>query len=104
MPWCHARRGLIFGLLLASAWPGVAAQAPTDGDEELARQRQIVERFVTVLERNPRRGTALDKIYGFQIENGTIEEYVKQLRERVATRPDDGTGWLILGLVESQRG
>ena len=47
---------------------------------------------MTVLERNPRRGTALDKIYGFHVENGTIEAFVKQLRERVAAKPDDGDG------------
>src|SRR5205814_7509852 len=86
-----------------STQKGVAAQA-TDVDEEFARQRQIVDRFLTVLERNPRRGTALDKVYGFHIENGSIEEFVKQLHERVANKPDDGAGWMILGLVESQRG
>ncbi|HEY2412465.1 MAG TPA: DUF1583 domain-containing protein [Pirellulaceae bacterium] len=73
-------------------------------DEELARQRQIVERFVGVLERNPRRGTALDRIYGFHIENGTIEKFVKELRERVNAQPADGKGWMILGIVEAQRG
>ena len=30
--------------------------------EEEGRQRQIIERFLSVLEANPRRGTALDKI------------------------------------------
>ena len=46
----------------------------------------------------------LDKVYGFHVENGSIEEFVKGLRERVDEKPDDGTGWMILGLVESQRG
>ena len=55
-------------------------------------------------QRNPRRGTALDKIYGFHIENGSIEAYVQELRERVAAKADDGTGWMVLGLVGSQRG
>src|SRR5262245_16592398 len=94
---------LLFGgfsfLVCANRAP---AQPPTD--EETARQQQIIARFLTVLERNPRRGTALDKIYGFHIENGSIEEFVKQLRERTASKPEDGAGWLILGLVESQRG
>src|SRR5262245_54414044 len=93
----------------ALAWPQptwLFAQAvpPAETDEESARQRQIVERFLTVLERNPRRGTALDRIYGFHIENGTIEAFVKGLRDRVAAQPDDGAGWMILGLIESQRG
>lgn len=80
------------------------AIAETENDPEVARQRQIVDRFVTVLEKNPRRGTALDKVYGFHIENGSIEPFVKQLRDRVAAKSDDGAGWMILGLIESQRG
>src|SRR5262245_6093226 len=88
----------------AKATEQAGASAASELDEELARQRQIIDRFLTVLERNPRRGTALDKIYGFHVENGSIEEFVKQLRERVAAQADDGTGWLVLGLVESQRG
>jgi tetratricopeptide (TPR) repeat protein len=59
---------------------------------------------LTVLERNPRRGTALDKVYGFHIENGSIEAFCQELRQRVEQKPDDGAGWMILGLVESQRG
>jgi tetratricopeptide (TPR) repeat protein len=92
--------------LLEPGLQGLWAQAaqPADIDPELARQQQIVERFVTVLEKNPRRGTALDRIYGFHIENGTIESFVQSLRDRVAAKPDDGAGWMILGLVESQRG
>src|SRR5947209_17958673 len=98
-------RLLIAALLLGTAAGPAVGQAPSPAaDEEAARQQQIVARFLTVLERNPRRGTALDKIYGFHIENGTIEDFVKQLRERVAAKPDDGVGWMILGLVESQRG
>src|SRR6185369_6397024 len=91
--------------LIALNGTRLLAQSTTaEVDEELARQRQIVERFVGVLERNPRRGTALDRIYGFHIENGTIEKLVKDLHERVTAQPDDGAGWMILGLVESQRG
>src|SRR5438132_12928393 len=99
-------RLLFAGLLLASRITPAVGQtsASPATDEETARQQQIIARFLTVLERNPRRGTALDKIYGFHIENGSIEEFVKQLRERTASKPDDGAGWMILGLVESQRG
>src|SRR6478736_5173244 len=108
----QSRAWLWFGLIAFSfsslLWseprPLVAQTTlPPDTDEEV-RQRQIIERFISVLERNPRRGTALDKIYGFHIENGSIETLAKQLEDRVAARPDDGTGWMILGLVESQRG
>ena len=103
--------GLLVALAIIGTLPGpdssrLYAQAtPAAGeDEETNRQRQIVERFVTVLERNPRRGTALDRIYGFHIENGTIEAFVQSFRDRVAAKPDDGAGWMIMGLIESQRG
>src|SRR5882672_10808859 len=90
----------------AKANAAAPSQPPPDSetDEDLARRKQIVDRFLTVLERNPRRGTALDKIYGFHVENGTIEDFAKELRQRVADKVDDGTGWMILGLIESQRG
>ncbi|HEV7280783.1 MAG TPA: DUF1583 domain-containing protein [Pirellulaceae bacterium] len=75
----------------------------TEVDEELARQRAIVDRFLLVLQRNPRRGTALDKIYGYHVDAGTLEEFTEDLRA-AAEKDDDGAGWMILGLVESQRG
>jgi tetratricopeptide (TPR) repeat protein len=81
------------------------AQDPVESvDPEVERQRQIVERFITVLERNPRRGTALDRIYGNHIENGTLGELVKRFTDRTIQDPKDGVAWMILGLVESQRG
>src|SRR5688500_15418957 len=95
---------LAVGILDSRLATGQAPPRASEIDEELARQKQIVDRFLTVLERNPRRGTALDKIYGFHVENGTIEDFVKELRQRVADKADDGTGWMILGLIESQRG
>jgi len=100
---------------LAAAPPLVAQQAPPAqdppsaaaeeaADPEVARQQQIVERFVTVLERNPRRGTALDRIYGHHIENGTLDDLVKRFTDRTEKDPKDGTAWMILGLIEAQRG
>ena len=103
MRWSDARC-VLFLFIVGLSQALVAAQPPAETKAELARERQIIDRFLVVLERNPRRGTALDKIYGFHIENGSIEEFVKGLRERVEKKPDDGTGWMILGLVESQRG
>ena len=108
-------RWLVRTLLLVAACSAlwrlpVRAQDPQPAppaaeiDAESARQQQIVDRFLTVLERNPRRGTALDRIYGFHVENGTLETFAQSLRERTAKTPDDGVGWMILGLVESQRG
>jgi tetratricopeptide (TPR) repeat protein len=82
------------------------AQEPADAerDAEAERQRAIVERFLSVLEKNPRRGTARDRVYGFQVEWGTLEELVAKYRQRVDAKPEDGAAWMVLGLIESQRG
>ncbi|MBD3672330.1 MAG: DUF1583 domain-containing protein [Planctomycetaceae bacterium] len=68
------------------------------------RQVQIAEKFLSILERNPRPGTALDRIYGHHIEFGTLDQFMDSLRRRVKESPEDGTGWMLLGLFESHRG
>src|SRR5438105_4737273 len=105
MHWSPCCRVRLLELLLA-AWcllcgtccPLAAGQGPGEADEELARQKQVVERFLAVLERNPRRGTALDRVYDFHVENGSLDEFIEQLRERVKAEAADGTGWMLLGL------
>jgi tetratricopeptide (TPR) repeat protein len=101
----HAQAGLALTTLLLlagwAAWP--AAEDPTPSPEE-EREQQIISRFVTVLEKNPRRGTALDRIYGHHVERGSLDALIKQYAERTKKDATDGTGWLILGLLESQRG
>jgi tetratricopeptide (TPR) repeat protein len=82
-----------------------AEPAPADATEaEDRRERVAMERFLSLLEKNPRRGTALDKVYGYHVERGTLDAFVKTFEQRAAKAPDDGTGWLLLGLFESQRG
>src|SRR5262249_53552493 len=84
-----------------SASRDAAPEAPSPEDE---RERQAMERFLSLLEKNPRRGTALDRVYGYHVERGTLDAFVKRFEDRVARDPNDGTGWMVLGLLESQRG
>lgn len=79
-------------------------QGSDESKRELEQQRKIIDRFLSVLEKNPRRGTALDRIYGFHVEWGTLDEFVDQYRKRVEKNKDDGPAWMVLGLVEAQRG
>jgi tetratricopeptide (TPR) repeat protein len=72
------------------------------GDD--ARQAEIAERFTSILEKNPRRGTALDRVYGHQVEFGTLDKFLEELRVRIKHNPNDGTAWMLLGLFESERG
>ena len=52
--------------------------------EEDARELAILERFVAVLEKNPRKGTALDKVYAFHVERGSLDSLIAANRARVA--------------------
>jgi tetratricopeptide (TPR) repeat protein len=75
-------------------------------DPEEAKEKSVADRFVTVLEKNPRRGTALDKVYGFHVERGTLDGLIKNYRDKSQTAKgaDAGTAWMIVGLLESLRG
>ena len=81
-----------------------AAEPDTAADAEEAGERRTMERFQSLLEKNPRRGTALDRVYGFHVERGTLDALIKTYRDRVSNDPKDGAGWMILGLLESQCG
>ncbi len=77
---------------------------PAELSAEDAKQRQIVERFRSILEKSPRRGTALDRVYGYHVEAGTLENFINELKQKVKASPGDGAHVLLLGLFESQRG
>ena len=88
--------------------PAKSDKPPAAEDDDDARQRQIIERFLSVLETNPRRGTALDKIYGYHVERGTLDELLKTFRDKAAAPnadpADAGKASMIVGLFESLRG
>ncbi|HSQ54778.1 MAG TPA: tetratricopeptide repeat protein, partial [Gemmata sp.] len=71
---------------------------------EEAKDKAIAERFRKVLEGNPRRGTALDRLYGYHVERGTLDKLIGEYTGRTKKDPKDGAAWMIIGLLESQRG
>lgn len=98
---------VVCGGVLAVVGPqGGLAQETSDADlaAEEARQVQVAARFQSILEKNPRRGTALDRVYGHHVEFGSLGTFVDGLKARVQADPSDGAGWMILGLIESLRG
>ena len=90
--------------LLAALAPSAAAARQDEPAADDARQKAAADRFLAILEKNPRRGTALDRVYGYHIERGDLELFVKTYQDRAKAKPDDGAAWLMLGLLESQRG
>lgn len=87
--------------------PAAATEQDVASVEAVAeenKERVAAERFLSVLEKNPRRGTALDRIYGFHVERGTLDQWLQQYRDRTARQDTDGTAWMLLGLIEAHRG
>ena len=101
-----ARRIWVFGIMVLAAGANAqeARRAADPAAAEEAREQRSMERFLSLLEKNSRRGTALDRVYGYHVERGTLDALIKNHQDRVAKNPKDGTGWLILGLLEGQRG
>ena len=71
---------------------------------EEQRERQIQERFVQLLKRSPRFGTALDRVYGYHVERGSLDRFIEDLQQQAKQADSDGTDWMLLGLFEYQRG
>ncbi len=85
----------------------IAYQADALADElseEEAKQVLATERFLKVLEKSPRRGTALDRIYGHHVEFGSLDKFLERLNQRTVKNANDSDAWMLLGLFESQRG
>ena len=82
---------LLLVLAFGPARPARARRADPAAAEE-ARERRAMERFLSLLEKNPRRGTALDRVYGYHVERGTLDDLIKSYRDRLAKDADDGDG------------
>ena len=109
---------LSFFLIFGGSWsaaqspkPPVQTPARTEeaddknkADAEEEKERAIAERFRRVLESNPRRGTAFDRLYGYHVERGTLDHLVGEYTARTKKDAKDGIAWMIVGLLESQRG
>ena len=71
LTWLVGRRSAAFS---------VGRGPTTKPTPDEAREHAVAERFRKVLETNPRRGTALDRLYGYHVERGTLDQLVAELR------------------------
>ncbi len=108
------RLSRIVGLLVVFAsfacfFPGLVAQeknATPDTaqiSEAETREKAVVDRFWGLLERAPRRGTSLDRVYGYYVDTGQMDQLVEKCVKLTEEKPDDAKVWLLLGLVLSRR-
>jgi tetratricopeptide (TPR) repeat protein len=108
MSLVHILRMAAVSPLLTVALVGLLDPRHSPAQDELsaeeARQQQAVERFISVLEARPRFGVALDRVYGHFVERGQIEQFTRSYRDRTAANAEDGIAWMVLGMLEFQRG
>ncbi|MFO0943003.1 MAG: tetratricopeptide repeat protein [Pirellulales bacterium] len=78
--------------------------AQSEADDDLLQERRAAEKFFELLEKNPRRGTAFDRVYSHHADYGTLEKLLENLRERTKQNADDSVSWQIQGLIELHRG
>lgn len=103
------RCGFLWLMVLSVTWSGLPGSCfvvadETELSEEEIRQIKTAERFLSILERNPRQGTALDRVYGHHVEFGSLDSFLESLQQRVEDEPDNGAVWMLLGMLESHRG
>ena len=89
-------------LTVVSTPIGPLTIAAQEGVDEAA-QKAVADRFLQVLEKNPRRGTAFDKVYAHYVERGNLEEFLEGYRLKSAG-PEAIQSGMIVGLMELQRG
>ena len=82
--------------------PPALATASSETPEE-AKARTAADRFLDLLRKRPRLGTALDKVYGYHVGRGSLDAFVESLAKE-ADASNDGNAWLILGMVQMRRG
>ncbi|MGL6193760.1 MAG: tetratricopeptide repeat protein, partial [Thermoguttaceae bacterium] len=92
---------------------GVALAADTKNTKEMndtpelteveKQEKAAVDRFWTMLERAPRRGTALDRVYGYYVDSGQTDQLLAKCNQATVDSPKNAKAWLLLGLVASRR-
>ena len=73
-----------------------------ESDED-KRERLSAERFLDLLKKKPRLGTALDKVYGYHVSRGSLDALTGDI-EAQAEKEKNGNLWLVVGLFAMQRG
>jgi tetratricopeptide (TPR) repeat protein len=70
------------------------------------REKTAAKRYLQVLLRRPRPGVALDRVYGFHVQNDSLADLRRQLLAQADSEDSEGAGArrMIWGLIELQRG
>ena len=79
----------------------------TENQIESNEDRQALaanERFLTLLKKQPKPSTALDRVYAFHLEQGSLDQLLSEQRALMTAGDDTGVASLLVGLFETKRG
>lgn len=79
----------------------------TENDTESDEERQATaanERFLVLLTKQPKPGTALDRVYDFHLERGSLDQFLSEQRSLISSGDSTGVACLLVGLIEAKRG
>ncbi|WP_182867710.1 DUF1583 domain-containing protein [Rhodopirellula sp. JC639] len=112
MPGLHAHHRIkttiaICCLLALSACLAATCMAqPTPLSPAEQREQITAAKFLEVLLRRPNTGTALDRVFGYHIGAGDIDQVIDELTAKAQDVSDDdesGRHWMVAGLLQLQR-
>lgn len=96
-PWA-----LLLPLLVIVGLLTPATALAQNSDDATDRERLTAERYLQVLLRRPRPGVALDRVYGYHVQNDSLDDLEAQLTASDAN--DEGGPQMVWGLIQLQRG
>lgn len=75
-----------------------------DEEQREATAVRAYGRYLQLLRRSPKEGVSLDRVYGFHVDRGTLDEFILSLRQESDKSDANGSAAMLLGLIESRRG
>ncbi len=68
--------------------------------DQTGRETFAADRFLQILRQRPAPGTALDRLYGYHVQAGTLNQLLEQLaNEKITDEEKSGKRFLLLGLL-----
>ncbi|MEZ6123461.1 MAG: tetratricopeptide repeat protein [Planctomycetaceae bacterium] len=84
---------VIAALLFVAILPGVIV-----GDDDVVAQKTH-QRYVQLLKRQPRKGTAFDRVYDFLVQHRQVDQFLTELQGSESAQPDDGSSAMVRGML-----
>lgn len=71
---------------------------------DVANEQMLAERFWGILIKNPRRGTALDRVCDHYAQSGQMDSLLEKAENMIQSDPENAKAWLLAGLIHDRLG